>query len=171
MRSQVWNSIVLSLRQSDLLSDIERDDLLFHVLRGEECQSILKLPEGDEYAVWPVMLTSPCFCAAALKGDAAGYPSLQRSLLQAHDLTVWLLRALGIVQDGDVGELQLCLWELGELESSNWRRRTSGMKRYLLQVRRARPLPASCALDLVCPRCPVAAGSVGTLTAWSAGLV
>ena len=41
--SQAWNAIVLTLRRSDLLSDKERDMLLFHTLSGAEARDFLQV--------------------------------------------------------------------------------------------------------------------------------
>ena len=61
------------------------------------------------------MLTSPCFSAAACQQGGASYPSMGRALLQARDLTVWMARALGMVQTANMPKLVQLLTELGEL--------------------------------------------------------
>ena len=163
--SQAWNAIVLTLRRSDLLSDKERDMLLFHTLSGAEARdflqvtgchchypatssstaasttqpppSPLQLEPGETYTLYPAMLTSPCFSAAACQQGGASYPSMGRALLQARDLTVWMARALGMVQTANMPKLVQLLTELGELERDEWRYTGFGASRHLLALRAA----------------------------------
>ncbi len=83
------------------------------------------------------MLTSPCFSAAACQQGGASYPSMGRALLQARDLTVWMARALGMVQTANMPKLVQLLTELGELERDEWRYTGFGASRHLLALRAA----------------------------------
>ena len=90
--------------------------------------------------------TSPCFSAAACQQGGASYPSMGRALLQARDLTVWMARALGMVQTANMPKLVQLLTELGELERDEWRYTGFGASRHLLALRAAfaRVVSAAC---------------------------
>ncbi|KAL3933773.1 MAG: hypothetical protein SGPRY_000137 [Prymnesium sp.] len=84
--ARVWNEIVRNLRERDLLSNLERDELLFFMLREPEHAAFFGTPE---YIVFPSMMTAPVF-----------YTSLWRHGLSVRDLLAWLLISLGLVEEG-----------------------------------------------------------------------
>ena len=72
-----------TLRAGDHLSDVERDDLLFSVLRGPQCEAFFGVPE---YVVFPTMLTSPVFDHKAWGSDLSCFAPAKPTLLQTCDL-------------------------------------------------------------------------------------
>jgi len=97
-----WNHILRDLRSSDLLSNNEFEDLKFNFLSGPKQQSIFGV---TEYVIFPVMLTSPALCSAAVSGSLLhNYPSFQRTLLQLRDLLCWLLLQLGMLSEDETGD-------------------------------------------------------------------
>ena len=93
--ARMWNTIVRSLRARDLLSNAERDELLFFSLREIEHVAFFGCPE---YLVFPAMLASPLFYAKLWHRRLLGlYPHTLRSALQTRDLAVFLLVTLDVV--------------------------------------------------------------------------
>ena len=84
----------LQLRFNDNLSNEERDELLFPLLSGRDCEAFFDVPE---YVIFPTMLTAPALAPSAWQHGKRAYASFERSLLQMRDLVVWLLVQLGIV--------------------------------------------------------------------------
>ena len=92
--ARAWNEMVLQLRFNDNLSNEERDELLFPLLSGRDCEAFFDVPE---YVIFPPMLTAPALAPSAWQHGKRAYASFERSLLQMRDLVVWLLVQLGIV--------------------------------------------------------------------------
>lgn len=78
--ARAWNEIVFSLRSRDMISNAERDDLLFETLDAPEHRATF---EGV-YNVLPTMLSSPIFTS---RESALIVPSTTR-------LTLWLAPAM-----------------------------------------------------------------------------
>ena len=89
--ARAWNEMVLQLRFND---NEERDELLFPLLSGRDCEAFFDVPE---YVIFPTMLTAPALAPSAWQHGKRAYASFERSLLQMRDLVVWLLVQLGIV--------------------------------------------------------------------------
>ena len=93
--ARMWNTIVRSLRARDLLSNAERDELLFFSLREAKHVAFFGCPE---YLVFPAMLASPLFYAKLWHRRLLGlYPHTLRAALQTRDLAVFLLVTLDVV--------------------------------------------------------------------------
>ena len=93
-----WNSIVSCLRTSDLLSNLERDELLFEPLREPLVREAFGV---DSYVLFPTMLTSPVFSKHIWEQRQSSFPSVVRTLLQARDCTWYLLVQLNLVGERD----------------------------------------------------------------------
>ena len=93
-----WNSIVSCLRTSDLLSNLERDELLFEPLRDPLVREAFGV---DSYVLFPTMLTSPVFSKDIWQQRQSSFPSVVRTLLQARDCTWYLLVQLNLVGERD----------------------------------------------------------------------
>ena len=98
-----WNALILSLRARDLLSNPERDDLVFDVLESER----LRLFFGSRhYCVLPAMISSPIFTSkdnrSLVTPSTTRYAALIPVAHQLRDLLLFVLVEFGILEEGDV---------------------------------------------------------------------
>ena len=136
---RAWNEIVVTLRDGDLLSNAESQDLQF----GRLCDGAFF--GVDELPLLPCFLTSPAFVANASfwrGASRARYGCFAPALQQARDLTAWLFVQLRISRFEKRGEL---------LEVMERRPSQSSTRR------RARMAPASSGSAARTPRCRAAA--------------
>lgn len=135
--ARAWNELVFSLRSTDFLSDVERDELVFEFLgEGSGCEAFFGTAE---YVLYPTMLTSPVFTAAAWqpRRSTTAYPSFTRTLLQTRDLLVWLCVKLGLVATERRRELMEVLTGLAQLYArmaSSKRSGAAGAERLIKQL-------------------------------------
>ncbi|KAL3933698.1 MAG: hypothetical protein SGPRY_000173 [Prymnesium sp.] len=109
----VWNAIVESLRNRDLLSNSERDELRFLTLDKPEHTVFFSVPQ---YMVLPAMLTAPFFSASRGKSLVApsgtSYTAFRPAIIQMRDLNTYLLVAMGIVKFDDRNKFRALLSNL-----------------------------------------------------------
>ena len=93
-----WNALVFSLRTRDMISNTERDDLLFESLSDQRHQAFFRC---EEYSVLPTMLSSPVFTSSRdlslVSPRYTRYSALCPTLLQLRDLLLYVLVAAGIL--------------------------------------------------------------------------
>ena len=95
-----WNALILSLRARDLLSNPERDDLVFDVLESER----LRLFFGSRhYCVLPAMISSPIFTSkdnrSLVTPSTTRYAALVPVAHQLRDLLLFVLVEFGILEE------------------------------------------------------------------------
>ena len=120
--ARAWNSIIHDLRDRDHLSNTERDDLSFTILKGRDVEQIFDAPE---YVVLPPMMTSPVFSISSLNtGRMDEYTSFDRTLVQTKDLLcVVLVEVLGVVRPKDMHTLMKLVVDLARVEAQQMSRR------------------------------------------------
>ena len=72
--ARAWNEIVVSLRARDMISNAERDDLIFETLSSPEHKRAFA---GSTYVVLPTMLSSPIFIEERPLADPAIYNTVR----------------------------------------------------------------------------------------------
>jgi len=96
--AHLWNQVVHKLREGDLLSDKERDELLFVILDPQGPYKDFWGPGRQHYVIYPCLLTSPVFCSTALDSGASLYHPRRQVMEQMRDLTVWFLVTIGVTK-------------------------------------------------------------------------
>ena len=131
-----WNHLVQALRSRDLLSNEERDELLFVPLGAPAHRAFF----GDEYTALPTMLCAPLFVARDNKTLVApswtSYPWLGPVLLQLRDLTLFVLVSLGLVLEEDKDELVALITELAHHAMLCLDGHSVAEREYMLQLRK-----------------------------------
>ena len=99
MFSRAWNEIINSLRSRDLLSNEERDLMLFQTLRGRTSESFF----GSRYVVFPVMLTGSIYSGIGLqRNEKMRFGFATSVMAQMIDLLAFVMICiLGIVDPSD----------------------------------------------------------------------
>ena len=140
LMSRSWNEIVMSLRDCDLLTDAERDDMLFSSLQGQQVQEFFGVPE---YIIFPTMISSPVFDSKAWTSELRHFRPAEPSMQQSCDLVCWLLVALGLTDAKDRDLLRDVLYELAHLTQGSMRHEPIAMTASLIALRTS--LAALCA--------------------------
>ena len=126
-----WNAIVTDLHQSDRISQQEHDELAFGAIRSESLGVFAPSPsDGErssmeaarekppslpvcEFTILPTMILSTAFVPELWGSNPTGrYSLLAPALVQARELSCWLLTALGFVPAGASAEVRKCLTQL-----------------------------------------------------------
>ena len=113
--ARAWNVLVQSLHERDLLSRQERSTLRFSHLHSESALSFFGVAE---YTIMPTMLLSPVFAPVLWQASSrARYPLFSRAMLQARDLSCWLIVTLGLAPFDRRLELLSCISQLASVEA------------------------------------------------------
>ena len=149
--ARAWNEIMASLRFTDVLSNVERDELVFSFISGADCEdffgtseyaadlpqrpppthtltttSTALFPVFHRYVLFPTMLTSPVFTATVWQQGKRAYPSFERTLMQTRDLMVWLCVKLGLIEMESRHELMQVFTGLAGLHARMVKSKRSG---------------------------------------------
>jgi hypothetical protein len=108
----VWNEIVCDLRRCDLVSNVEKKELLFYSLGGRQCEVFFGVAE---YVIFPTMLTGPVFCTKVLLSSYHDFPSFERTYQQLRDLLCFVAAALGILHSSQLAEVLAASNGIGKL--------------------------------------------------------
>jgi len=130
--SRTWNDIVRVLRAGDLLSDVERDELVFSVLRGAECETFFGVPE---YVILPTAFTSPVFCARVWRRSMGRFPLATPALHQTCDLLTWLAVTLRLTPIADRAALSRAMQDVAQLSHRAIHRESAQVVSSLLNLR------------------------------------
>ena len=135
--ARAWNAIVIALRDADQLSNVERSELLFGHITGDDASKFFGVPE---YVIFPTFVTSPVLTAGAIPLQARARawqfgstqfadPAVTRTLIQTRDLLLFLAVKIGVVSHESREAAMVAMDNLAALEAKHLMQRPGAVDR------------------------------------------